>query len=140
MMSNPLWLRVLIRAIQEEPAYRGARIVLLHASYPYTREAAYLAAAYPQVFVDVSLANPFLVGMLPTIWRELLAQAPAAKILYGSDSSIIPEHLWLGALQGRRTLGAALGELVEANMLSTSEALDAAESILNGVARVLYGL
>ncbi len=140
LMSNPLWLRALIRASQERPPYRGARIVLLHAGYPYTREAAYLASVYPQVFVDVSLANPFLVGMLPTIWRELLALAPAAKILYGSDSSVIPEHLWLGALQGRRTLGAALGELIEANLLSTSEALDAAESILNGVARVVYGL
>ncbi len=140
LTSNPALLRPLIQASQDSPMYRGGRIVLLHASYPYTREAAYLAAVYPQVFVDVSLANPFLPGMMPTIWRELLALAPATKILYGSDSSVIPEHLWLGALLGRRTLGAALGELIEAGLLSTSEALDAAETMLSGVARVVYAL
>ncbi len=140
LTSNPALLRPLIQASQDTPTYRGARIVLLHASYPYTREASYLASVYPHVFVDVSLANPFLPGMMPTIWRELLALAPAAKILYGSDSSVIPEHIWLGALLGRRTLGAALGELVDASLLSTSEALDAAEAILNGVAHVLYGV
>jgi hypothetical protein len=140
LTSNPALLRPLLQASQDDPRYRGAQIVLLHASYPYTREAAYLAAVYPQVFVDVSLANPFLAGMVPTIWRELLALAPAAKMLYGSDSSVIPEHIWLGALLGRRSLGMVLGELIEVDMLSTSEALDAAETILNGVARVLYQL
>lgn len=138
LTSNPALLRPLIHASLENQVYRGAQIVLLHASYPYTREAAYLASVYPHVFVDVSLANPFLAGMVPTIWRELLALAPAAKILYGSDSSVIPEHIWLGALLGRRSLGAALGELIDAGLLSTSEALDAAETMLYGAARVLY--
>ena len=139
LTSNPLLLRPLIHACQEKP-YQGARIVLLHASYPYTRQAAYLASVYPHVFVDVSLAIPFLAGMMPTIWRELLALAPATKILYGADGSVIPEHAWLGALLGRRSLGTVLGELVEMGALSTTEALDSAESILNGVARVLYAL
>ena len=140
LTSNPTLLRPFIHASLEYPVYRGAQIVLLHASYPYTREAAYLASAYPHVFVDVSLANPFLAGMVSTIWRELLALAPAAKILYGSDSSVIPEHIWLGALLGRRSLSTVLGELIETGMLSTSEALDAAETMLNGAARVLYEL
>ncbi|HLW01745.1 MAG TPA: amidohydrolase family protein [Ktedonobacterales bacterium] len=140
LTSNPALLRPLIQSSQDNSLYRGARIVLLHASYPYTREAAYLASVYPHVFVDVSLANPFLAGMVPSIWRELLAMAPATKILYGSDSSVIPEHIWLGALLGRRSLGTALGELIDAGLLSTSEALDAAETILNGVAHVLYGV
>lgn len=139
LTSNPLLLRPLIHACQEKP-YQGARIVLLHASYPYTRQAAYLASVYPHVFVDVSLAIPFLAGMMPTIWREMLALAPATKILYGADGSVIPEHAWLGALLGRRSLGTALGELIEMGALSTTEALDSAESILNGVARVLYSL
>ena len=77
-------------------------------------------------------------GLWQAVWRyrgrTLLALAPAAKILYGSDSSVIPEHLWLGALLGRRSLGTVLGELVDAGMLSTSAALDAAEMMLNGAA------
>ncbi len=140
LTSNPLLLRPLIQASLDQAAYRGASIVLLHASYPYTREAAYLAAVYPHVYADVSLVNPFLAGMMPTIWRELLALAPASKILYGSDGSVIPEHTWLGALLGRRSLGDVLGELVDAGALSASEAWESAETILNGAARVLYGL
>ncbi len=140
LTSNPLLLRPLIEACQQQALYRGARIVLLHAGYPYTRQAAYLASVYAHVYVDVSLAIPFLAGLMPTIWRELLALAPATKILYGADGSVIPEHAWLGALLGRRALGAVLGELVDFGALSTSEALDSAEHILNGVAMVLYGL
>jgi hypothetical protein len=139
LTSNPLLLRPLIEACQQPP-YRGAQIVLLHASYPYTRQAAYLAAVYPHVYVDVSLAIPFLAGMMPTIWRELLSLAPASKILYGADGSVIPEHAWLGTLFGRRSLGAVLAGFVDMGARSPSEALDSATHILSGVARVLYGL
>jgi predicted TIM-barrel fold metal-dependent hydrolase len=140
LTSNPLLLRPLIHAAQEHPLYRGAQIVLLHAGYPYTRQAAYLAAVYPHVSVDVSLAIPFLAGLAPDIWRELLALAPATKILYGADGSVIPEHGWLGAILGRRSLAEVLGQLAEAGMLSRSEARQSAEHILRGNARMLYQL
>ena len=140
LSSNPLLLRPLIQAAEEKPAYRGAQIVLLHASYPYTRQAAYLAAVYPHVFVDVSLAIPFLAGGARDIWRELLMLAPASKVFYGADGSVIPEHAWLGALAGRRSLAEVLGQLVAERMLSTAEAIEHAEIILRGGARTLYQL
>jgi hypothetical protein len=138
LTSNPLLLRPLLHAALEDPRYRGAQIVLLHASYPYTRQAAYLAAVYPHVYVDVSLAIPFLAGLAPTIWRELLALAPATKLLYGADGSVIPEHGWLGALLGRRSLAEVLNQLIQAGMLTASEARESAEHLLHSVARKLY--
>jgi hypothetical protein len=140
LTSNPLLLRPMIHAALEQPAYQGAQIVLLHASYPYTRQASYLASVYPHVFLDVSLAIPFAAGMMPTIWREALGLAPATKIVYGADGSVIPEHAWLGATLGRRALAQVLGELIDVGALSLSEAMDSAELMLNGITRTLYQL
>jgi predicted TIM-barrel fold metal-dependent hydrolase len=60
-------------------------------AYPYFREAAYLAAVWPHVYVDLSLAIPFLgPGVVPPL-VETLALAPATKLLYGSDVGGLPE-------------------------------------------------
>ena len=48
--ANPLLLTQFIRAVPPR-----VPIMLLHC-YPYHREAAYLAAAYPHVYLDVGLA------------------------------------------------------------------------------------
>lgn len=39
----------------------GAKIVLLHGSYPYTREAGYLAAVYSNVFLDFGEVRSMLL-------------------------------------------------------------------------------
>ena len=44
-LANPLHLR----AILEDPLFAESRIVLLHGSYPFMREASYLASVYAQV-------------------------------------------------------------------------------------------
>lgn len=44
-LSNPLHLRTLL----EDTRFSGCRIVLLHASYPFSKEASYLASVYSQV-------------------------------------------------------------------------------------------
>lgn len=47
--ANPAYLQNLIEA------YPKAKIVLLHSSYPYTREAGYLATVYDNVYLDCIL-------------------------------------------------------------------------------------
>jgi hypothetical protein len=71
--ANPLHLRPLL----EDRRYRDAPLVLLHASYPFTREAGYLASVYPQVHLDLGLAVPFLsvAGMRATVGM-LLSSRP----------------------------------------------------------------
>ncbi|KAJ1419452.1 Amidohydrolase-related [Sesbania bispinosa] len=46
-LSNPLHLR----AVLEDKRYSKSRIVLLHASYPFSREASYLASVYSQASI-----------------------------------------------------------------------------------------
>src|SRR5262249_15224665 len=53
--ANP----VLLRTVLEDPRWPQTRLVLLHMAYPYTREAAFMTAVWPQVHLDLSLALPF---------------------------------------------------------------------------------
>lgn len=132
---NPAFLRPLFA-----DKYRGAKIVLLHASYPYCRTSGYLAAVYPNVYADFGLAIPFAAGDTRAILRELLGLAPASKVMYSSDAFHIPELYWLGAKLGRRALGEVLGEYVTDGMIDEATALGMAELILHGNAEKVYEL
>jgi uncharacterized protein len=134
LQANPLLLRPLL----ENPRWRGVRLVLLHLAYPYHREAAFMAAVWPQVFVDLSLALPFLgPGSVPPL-VETLALAPATKLLYGSDVGALPELFALAADWGRAAVGEALGWLTARGDFSPEEARAAARRILAGNAATLY--
>lgn len=135
--ANPLHLR----AVLEHPPYRDMPVVLLHASYPYTREGGYLAAVYHQVHLDLSYAMPFVsAAEMLAFTRAALGVAPTSKLLYSSDAVGVPELHWFGAVNARRVLGQALGESVAAGDLSLTEAEAAGRAILRENALRLYGL
>jgi predicted TIM-barrel fold metal-dependent hydrolase len=137
LLSNPLHLR----AILEDPAYRGMPVVVLHEAYPYTREGAYLAAVYDQVYLDLSYATPFLgYDEMVRFTQAALGVAPLSKLLYSSDAVGAPELHWIGAQDVRRALGEALGACVVSGDLTAAEAEAAGEAVLRGNARRLYGL
>jgi len=136
LQANPL----LLKNVFKHEKFRNIQIVLLHAGYPYTREAGYLVSVYAQIHVDLSLAIPLLHHTMIGVLEDLLSLAPVSKILYGSDAHSFPEFYWLGAYYGRKVLEASLGRLVQANLLSRQEALDVAERILYKNAKALYPL
>ena len=130
-----------LRDVLEEPAYRQMPVVLLHGCWPYFREGAYLAAVYGNVYLDLSFAIPFLsVAEMTSMARAAVGAAPATKLMYSSDGARVPELHWAGAHEGRRVLGAVLGELVSDGDLSVAEARRTGERILRGNARRVYGL
>jgi predicted TIM-barrel fold metal-dependent hydrolase len=134
-LANPLHLRPIL----ENPAWRKAPIVLLHGSYPFMREAGYLASVYPQVHLDMGLAVPYLsVAGMRGMLRRLLELAPTTKLMYSSDAHMIPELFYLGAKWGRSVLADVLEESVANSDLSAREADSAAEAILRDNARALY--
>jgi predicted TIM-barrel fold metal-dependent hydrolase len=130
-LANPVHLRPLL----ESGRLGQSPLVLLHASYPYTREAAYLASVYPNVYVDLSLVSPVLAGpALTHVFQDLLGLAPITRLLYGSDAWGIPDWLWLAARATRRALADALGWLPD------EEATWVATRILHDNAAELYRL
>ena len=137
LLGNPLHLR----AVLEAPEYRGMPVVLLHECYPYTRQGGYLAAVYEHVYLDLSYGIPLLgYGEMLAFTRQALGVAPISKLVYSSDGIVVPELHWMSAIDGRRVIGEALGELVAYGEASLTEAEAAGESVLRGNAIRLYSL
>ena len=120
--------------------FRAAPIVLLHTGYPYVRSLAYLAAMFPNVYADMGEAILFAAGEATQITRELLGLAPASKILFSTDASLVPELYWVGARLGRRALGRVLDEHIADGAIDEPTALDWAERILWRNSEWVYGL
>jgi predicted TIM-barrel fold metal-dependent hydrolase len=134
--ANP----TLLRGVLESAAGEGVTIVLLHMSYPYYRDAAFMTSVWPQVHLDLSLALPFLGPSAAGPLAEVLALAPASKLMYGSDVSALPELFALSATWGRAALGEALDGLVSRGDATAADARAIATMILAGNARALYRL
>jgi predicted TIM-barrel fold metal-dependent hydrolase len=134
LKANPLLLGVLFgeRKFQEFP------IVLLHAGYPYIREAGYLVNIYPNIYVDVSLSVPLIHGGGAALFRQLFELAPSTKILYASDGHSFPESYWLGAKLVRETLTQVLSEFCVTGVLDEAQARKIGAEILCENARRIY--
>ncbi len=135
-VANPLLLKPLL----ENPAYRGARIVLLHASLPYTTEASYLGSLYGHVYLDLSLAIPYALTLARQILAQALSLAPATKVMYGSDAHGVPELYYLAALHFRQALARFLDDLLAEGDVTAAQANFIARRLLSDNARECYGV
>jgi predicted TIM-barrel fold metal-dependent hydrolase len=104
--SDPTLLSDLLQLLPSVP------IMLLHC-WPYQRQAGYLAAVWPQVYLDVGLALSY-VGptRAPAVLAEAMELAPFGKLLYSSDAFGLAELYLLGA----HTFRVALAEVLEAKV------------------------
>jgi predicted TIM-barrel fold metal-dependent hydrolase len=91
--SNPLLLEDLLRT--EEGS--SVPIVLIHGSYPWHEELAFLATTKPNVHADLSLSNIFAPLTVADRLARILELAPAAKVLLGTDGHGEPESFWFAA-------------------------------------------
>jgi uncharacterized protein len=136
LLANPLYLRPLLQSRR----FEHVPFVLLHASYPYTRELSYLASVYANVFMDISLAIPYVAADIPTVVRTSLSLAPTSKVLFSTDAYSIPEIFWIAARWGRWGIGMVLNEWLEAGMISANEADEIAQQMLHKNAESIYGI
>jgi len=128
--ASPLGLRPLLH----DPDYAGLRVALLHC-YPFHREAAYLCAVYPDVYMDLSLAIPQAGEDGARALREALGLGPYSKLLYATDATRYPEVYLVAALAYRSAVASALADLFD-----RPTALLAARQVLAANARRLYRL
>jgi uncharacterized protein len=137
LLGNPLYLRPVL----QRPDYRGMPVVLLHECYPYTRQGGYLAAVYQNVYLDLSYGIPLLgYGEMLSFTRQAFGVAPSSKLMYSSDGIGVPELHWISAIDGRRVIGEALGELVSRGELDLAAAEATGENVLRATATRLYRL
>ncbi|KAF3441784.1 hypothetical protein FNV43_RR15699 [Rhamnella rubrinervis] len=134
-LCNPLHLR----AVLEDKRFSKCRIVLLHASYPFSKEASYLASVYSQVFLDFGLAVPKLSvhGMISSV-KELLELASTKKVMFSTDGYAHPETFYLGAKKAREVVFSVLRDACVDGDLSIVEAIEAAKDIFSRNAIQFY--
>lgn len=134
-VCDPLRMTAFLRRVEPH----GVPIMLLH-TYPFHRNAAYLAQVFPHVYFDVGLAVNYTGARAPAVVAESLELAPFAKILFSSDAWGPAELHHLGALLWRRATARALRGFVTEEEWPESEAVRVAMMIGAGNARRVYGL
>lgn len=104
--------------------YPHVPIVLLHAAYPFTKEAGYLASVYANCYLDIGEVFPFVsqAGQ-ETVIRESLELCPSEKLMWSTDGHWYPETYLLAVLQVKEGLSAVGFDVVVSkfnivNMLS----------------------
>lgn len=133
--SDPACLQPLIKHFPTVP------IVLLHSSYPYTREAGYLATVYKNVYLDIGEVFPMLSrNGQEAVIRQSMELVPTSKLLWSTDGHYLPETYWLANIQGRAALEKVLCEYVEHQDLTVGQAIDAAKDIFFENSNKLYNL
>jgi predicted TIM-barrel fold metal-dependent hydrolase len=134
-LANPSLLTGLVRALGELPV----DVVLLHC-YPYHREAAYLAAVFPNAYFDVGEALNYTGPSAGRVLAEAMELAPFTKQLYSSDAFALAELHHLGAVLFRRGLAAVLDDWIRRDECSAAEADRVVELIARANARRIYPL
>jgi predicted TIM-barrel fold metal-dependent hydrolase len=133
LACDPLRLTPFLRATQD----RGVPVLLLH-NYPFHRNAAYLAQAYDQVFLDVGLAVHNTGALSAALVRETLEVAPFGKLLFSTDAYGLAENYLLGAHLFRRALGQVVGRLLDDGEITRDEAARLADLVARSNARRVY--
>ena len=96
--SSPARLQPFIKTYPTVP------IVLLHAGYPFTREAGYLASVYSNVFLDIGEVFPLVShDGQERVLREALELCPSTKMNWSTDGHWFPETYLLAVIQVKET-------------------------------------
>jgi uncharacterized protein len=112
-------------------------VVLLHC-WPYHREAAYLAHAFPNVIVDIGLTLPFTGARAGAVLAETLELAPFDAVVYSSDGRILPETHHLAAALWRHHLGRLLDAWIADEVITIWDAERLAHGMGHGNAARVY--
>ncbi len=107
---------------------RGIPVMLLH-TYPFHRNAGYLAQMFDNVYMDVGLAINYTGARSQAVIAESLELAPFHKILFSSDAWGLPELTYLGAKLFRNGFGKILDEWVSQDLWSLKDAKRVAKTI-----------
>ena len=133
--ADPGCLQPLIAAFPTVP------IVLLHSSYPYTRNAGYLATVYKNCYLDIGEVFPMVSrDGQEHILRQSLELTPWSKLLWSTDGHYLPETYWLANVQGREAMEKVLLEYIDQEDLTVPQAVQAVKDIFFENSNKLYSL
>ena len=139
--ANPL----LLEPVLNDPRLRKTRFVMLHGSWPFTREITALLSK-PNAFLDFSNQDlVFTPAALAGTLREWLEWVPE-KILFATDAYPYSSQMgweeagWIASRTARQALAIALTGMMRDGEISRARAVELARMVLRDNARKLYGL
>ena len=156
-LSNPAHLQSFIEA------YPAVCIVLLHAAYPFTAQAGYLASVYENCYLDIGEVFPMISqdGQEKVI-REALDLCPSEKLTWSTGETSIPflvcvmrrskltinpldghwfpETYLLAVMQFREAMRHVLCEYVERESLTASQAVKVVQDVFFNTSNKIYKL
>jgi len=136
--ANPL----LLEADLDDPALRTTKFVLLHAGWPFIREAAFLMGK-PNVWADTSEGWMISPRELAGNMRSWLEWYPE-KVLFGTDLDAATPEIgwedvgWQSVQAERWALAEALTGMMHDGEISRARALELAHMVLHDNASKLY--
>jgi uncharacterized protein len=133
--ANPTLLTDEIRTFRD----MGVNVIFLHC-YPYHREAAYLAAVFPNVYLDLGSVLHYTGASATRIMAQAMELAPFTRHLYSSDAFGVAEFYYLGAVLFRMGLQAVLDGWIREGDCTPEEGERIAELAAVGNARRIYPL
>jgi predicted TIM-barrel fold metal-dependent hydrolase len=133
--SNPLLLEEVLRT----PEGTAATVVLIHGSFPWHEQAAYLATVRPNLWVELSLSNLFAPLNTADRLLRILDVAPRGRILLGSDGHVLPETQWF-ACRVLIDAWARVGRELDEAGARPAWVEETREALFEGNARQVYAL
>ena len=110
--------------------YQETKVHLVHGGYPWVEEAAFIVSILPNVYLDISLQNPFTGHGVERIISQVLELAPFDKVMYGSDAFTVPEMNWMGVKLFTECFERVLNDWVEKDYMSHEKAMYIGEMVL----------
>ncbi|KAF4556118.1 Glutamine synthetase-like protein 2 [Elsinoe fawcettii] len=135
LRSNPAHLQPLIAR------FPSVNFILLHSSYPFTREAGFLATVYKNAYLDVGEIFPMvsIEGQISAI-KQSMELTPFSKLLWSTDGHHFPETYWLANKQFRHVLLKIFKDLLAEDVIDLNDAIQAVKDILFENANRIYNL
>ena len=130
--ANPILLDDVLRTAEGS----AAKVVMIHAGYPWHEQLAYLTFVRDNVYAELSLVNLFSPATTADRLLRLLDLAPADRLLLGTDGHGSPETHWFAAKTLHRAWDEVAARLAGAARESWLHAT--AEQLFGGTARHVY--
>lgn len=124
--ASPSFLLDMLR----DTKYETTKVHLVHGGYPWVEEAAFIVSILPNVYMDLSLQNPFSGHGVKRIISQVFEFAPFDKVMFGSDAFTVPEMNWLGVHLFKECFEEVLNGWVDSDYMDKETAKAIGEMVL----------
>lgn len=124
--ASPSFLIDMLR----DKKYENTKVHLVHGGYPWIEEAAFIVSILPNVYMDISLQNPFSGHGVKRILSQVFEFAPFDKVMYGSDAFTVPEMNWMGVQLFKDSFEEVLNSWIDSDYMDVETAQAIGEMVL----------